>query len=74
MNNIDLSQVKDVDMTYNPPPACQQICCCAGGKETLDVEVEGEGNVYLIVGEGLGDRVSQMIMNQVEESQMIERD
>ena len=74
MNNIDLSQVKDVDMAFTAAPACHHIMCCAWGKDTLDIEIEGESNVYVIVREGEGERVATLIMNQVEESQMIERD
>jgi len=72
-NNIDLSQVDDVDMEGIPAPCVQNVLCCSGGKETVEVSTP-EGNFDLVVAEGDGDRVSMLIMNQVEESQMIERD
>ena len=74
INNIDLSQVTDVDMNYIHAPFLQQICCCAQGKEILDIDIGAEGQVFLTLGQGEGDSVAQLIMNQVEESQMIERD
>lgn len=73
-NNIDLSQVQDVDMNGIPPPFCQQILCCASGKEIIDVDIADQGSVYLTVAEGAGEAIVNLILNQVEESQLIERD
>ena len=73
VNNIDLSQVDDVDMEGLPAPFLQQCFCCADGKEILDISTK-EGNFDIVVQRGDGDRVSTLIMNQVEESQMMERD
>lgn len=45
------------------------------GKEELWFDnIGAEGQVFLTLGQGEGDSVAQLIMNQVEESQMIERD
>lgn len=45
------------------------------GKEELWFDnIGAEGQVFLTLGQGEGDSVAQHIMNQVEESQMIERD
>eukprot|EP00551_Chaetoceros_affinis_P014409 CAMPEP_0203689166 /NCGR_PEP_ID=MMETSP0091-20130426/1555_1 /ASSEMBLY_ACC=CAM_ASM_001089 /TAXON_ID=426623 /ORGANISM="Chaetoceros affinis, Strain CCMP159" /LENGTH=227 /DNA_ID=CAMNT_0050558743 /DNA_START=60 /DNA_END=743 /DNA_ORIENTATION=- len=74
VNNIDLTTVEDVDMNGIPAPFLQQCLCFSSGKEILDVSITGEGSVSLILGEGEGETVSNLIMNQVEESQMIERD
>ncbi len=57
-----------------PAPFIQQCLCCANGKEILDVSITGEESVFMVLAEGEGDVVSGLIMNQVEESQMIERD
>lgn len=74
-NNIDLSQVQDVDMNGIPAPFLQQCFCCASGKEILDIEVSNEGaSIFLTLKEGEGEQVAALIMNQVEESQQIERD
>lgn len=73
INNIDLTQVNDIDIEGIPPPFVQQCLCCAEGKEALEVST-GEGNFDVIVRSGDGDRVCNLILNQVEESQMIERD
>ena len=73
-NNVDLSQVKDVDYSGIPAPFCLKCLCCADGKEIIDVEIDGQANVYLTVGEKEAEDVVNRILNQVEESQMIERD
>lgn len=74
VNNIDLSQVDDVDYAFKPAPCVQQVFCCAGGKEIVDVSTENDGHVFLALKEGTGEHSSSLIMNQVEESQHIERD
>lgn len=74
VNNIDLSNVEDVDMSNIPAPFCSLVFCCAHGKEILDVSVENEGSSFIIVPEGEGEAIVSLILNQVEESQMIERD
>lgn len=73
-NNVDLSQVKDVDMNGVPAPFCQKCFCCADGKEVIDIEIENQATVFLTVGENEGEGIMNMILNQIEESQMIERD
>jgi len=73
VNNIDLTQVDDVDMEGVPAPFLLQCLCCANGKEILDVSTN-EGEFHLTVEAGEGESVSNMIMNQVEECQMMERD
>jgi hypothetical protein len=72
-NNIDLSQVDDVDMEGIPAPFIQQCLCCAEGKEILEVST-AEGDIDIVLKAGLGDEVSSLIMNQVEECQMMDRD
>lgn len=72
-NNIDLTHVDDLDTEGVPAPCLQKCFCCADGKEILEVSTN-EGDFNVIVREGDGDRVSNLIMNQVEECQMIERD
>lgn len=74
INNIDLSQVQDVDITGVSPPLYQTICCCSSGKDMLNVDVGDQGVVYLTVKEGDGEAAANLIMNQIEESQQIERD
>lgn len=75
INNIDLTHVDDVDVIGVPPPLCQQIFCCADGKDVIDVNTKtDETKVLLVLKRGDGDVVGNMIMNQVEEAQMMERD
>ncbi len=73
VNNIDLSQVDDVDMEGYPAPFVQQCLCCAEGKEVLEITTS-EGDVHLVLKAGTGDHVANLIQNQIEECQMIERD
>lgn len=75
-NNIDLSKVDDVDVYGVPAPCCQRSCCCARGKDRIDVESRFENGgekVTLVLEEGRGEEVAQMILNQVEESQQMDR-
>ena len=75
VNNVDLSIVEDVDINGVPAPCIQQCFCCAAGKDIIEVDLAGdEPTVFLTVREGWGDSISGAIMNQIEESQMIERD
>jgi len=73
MNNIDLSHVDDVDMEGYPAPFIQQCLCCAEGKEVLEVSTN-DGDINIVLKAGNGEHVSNLIMNQVEECQMMERD
>lgn len=76
-NNIDLSKVDDVDVIGIPAPCLFRVGCCAPGKDVVEIASSGEsqnlGKVKIIVKGGDGDKISQMIMNQVEESQLMER-
>ena len=74
-NNIDLSKVDDVDVTGLPAPCIQRVCCCAWGKDMIEVESRFEkgGKIWLTVPEGHGEGVANLILNQVEESQKMER-
>jgi hypothetical protein len=74
-NNIDLSKVDDVDVMGTPAPCIQRVCCCANGKDLLEVESRFEkgGKIYLTLPEGQGETVANLILNQVEESQKMER-
>ena len=74
VNNIDLTNIDDVDMDGIPAPFLLQCLCCASGKEVIEIEAGAEGTLKIITAEGEGDAISGLIMNQVEESQQIERD
>mmetsp|Transcript_23044 Transcript_23044/g.25866 ORF Transcript_23044/g.25866 Transcript_23044/m.25866 type:complete len:244 (-) Transcript_23044:1285-2016(-) len=74
--NIDLSKVDDVDVMGIPAPCCHRIFCCSKGKDLVEVESRFEskgGKIFLVLEEGSGEAVSNMILNQVEESQKMER-
>ena len=75
-NNIDLSKVDDVDIYGVPAPCVQRTCCCARGKDRIDVESRFENGgekITLVLEEGHGEQVAAMILNQVEESQQMDR-
>jgi hypothetical protein len=74
-NNIDLSKVDDVDVIGVPAPCLQRTCCCSRGKDIVEVESRFEkgGKIFLTLEEGHGEGVATMILNQVEESQKMER-
>lgn len=74
-NNIDLSKVDDVDIIGMPAPCLQRVCCCADGKDVVQVDsrFEKDGKVFLQLREGDGERVTNLILNQVEEAQKMDR-
>ena len=71
-----MSKINDVDIFGEPAPCCWRICCCAGGKEHIEIQTQTEegGKISLIVEQGEGDRISTMILHQIEEAQIMERD
>lgn len=75
--NIDLSKVDDVDVIGIPAPCCHRTCCCASGKDLVEVEsrfeARGTSKLFLALQEGHGEAVANLILNQVEESQKMER-
>ena len=77
--NIDLSKVDDVDVMGIPAPCCHRTCCCSSGKDLVEVESRFEtragagAKIFLVLEEGRGESVANMILNQVEESQKMER-
>mmetsp|Transcript_36840 Transcript_36840/g.89486 ORF Transcript_36840/g.89486 Transcript_36840/m.89486 type:complete len:163 (+) Transcript_36840:395-883(+) len=75
-NNVDLSKVDDVDVYGVPAPCIQRSFCCARGKDRIDVESRfetGGEKITLVLEEGRGEEVAAMILNQVEESQQMDR-
>lgn len=73
--NIDLSKVDDVDVTGIPAPCIENVCFCANGIDKVEVDsrFEKDGKVFLMLVEGQGEIVANLILNQVEESQKMER-
>ena len=77
-HNIDLSKVDDVDVTGIPASCIQRVFCCAKGKDLLEIESRfersaGHGKVTLVLPGGQGEAVATLILNQIEESQKMER-
>jgi len=73
INNVDLSQVIDVNIKGVNPSWCERLCCF--GKTIEEVRVEtrsGEVNVMRLGAED-GQAVANKIKRQVEMAQRIER-
>lgn len=82
INNVDLTYVADVDVIGIPAPCLERVCCCAPGKDIVVVEIRTGGEVVsqnstntyrLVLREDEGDRVAELILNSIEESQLMER-
>lgn len=75
--NIDLSNIDDVEVMGVPAPCCHRTFCCSRGKDLIEVESRfdgrGTGKIFLVLEEGHGEPVANLILNQVEESQKMER-
>jgi hypothetical protein len=76
INNVDLTKVDDVDIIGVPAPCLPRVLCCAPGKDLVEVMSKAEkgGKVVLELKQGEGEKVSTLILGQVEECQQIERD
>jgi hypothetical protein len=59
-----------------PAPCCQRILCCAAGKDhvVISTPTASDGRMTLLIPQGEGEKVATMLLHQIEESQMIERD
>jgi hypothetical protein len=73
-NNVDLSQVSDVDVQGVPAPWAKRVFCCAYGKDVISVSFDRDKILLMPLKSGLGEKVSSLIMNQIEEAQVMERD
>mmetsp|Transcript_22193 Transcript_22193/g.33219 ORF Transcript_22193/g.33219 Transcript_22193/m.33219 type:complete len:222 (-) Transcript_22193:288-953(-) len=74
INNIDLSQVEDIDQHGIPAPFCQECFCCGSGKDVLDVKYNNGQYVGIVLSQDEGEKISSLLLNQVEEAQLIDRD
>jgi len=73
--NIDLTEIKDIDVIQTVAPCPQRVFCCSPGKDLIEIHTQGEkeavGNTYLLILKGgTGESVSELIMHQVELTQM----
>ena len=75
LKNIDLASVKDIEVIDTKAPCPQRVFCGAQGKDLIEIHtVDKNGKVVLQVKEGDGVRVCNLILNQVQYAQVIERD
>ena len=79
IDNIDLSNVEDVDIVGIAPPCIQQCCCNAKTQEHIKIKTRvdsrrGRNNSKILkLNKPEGENVSRKIKNQVEIMQMMER-
>jgi hypothetical protein len=73
VNNVDLTQIDDIDVTGQPAPCCYHTCCCAPGKGHVDVSTKS-GRIRLTLTAEEAEKASGLIMQNIEECQRIERD
>jgi hypothetical protein len=75
LTNIDLSKVDDIEVIDTKAPCPQRVCCCANGRDLIEVHTVDRKEKYILkVAEGQGEPVSNLILNQVESAQVIDRD
>ena len=74
-NNIDLSMVKDVDLSGVDPGPFERFCCCDSGTDLITISVDdagsgsGDASINLIViRHGEGKRVADLIIDAREEA------
>eukprot|EP00980_Cylindrotheca_fusiformis_P010868 scaffold2466_cov120-Cylindrotheca_fusiformis.AAC.4 len=75
VNNVDLSQVVDVDVVGEPAPCFQRVCCCAHGKGYVEITTESPGaldnddRIRLSLEKHEADKASELILANIEECQ-----
>lgn len=73
IDNIDLSNVTDIDVQGIKPGCICQVFCCVKNLENIIVKVECQKDRVMVQHEGKGQIVSTKIKNQVEIMQRMER-
>lgn len=75
LQNVDLTQIADIDVMTTAAPCPQRVFCCARGRDVIDIKTNASPRkrVILLVNEGEGDYVSNMIMTQAEEASHMDR-
>ena len=76
IDNVDLSKVEDVDIVGEPAPCCQRVLCCAPGRDHVIISTPTApgGQMSLVIPQGEGEKVANMLLHQIEEAQIMERD
>jgi hypothetical protein len=69
-----LTYITSGDIKGEAPPCCQEILCCGVGRDRVTIITSSEGQKFLLVKKGEGEKVNRLILNQIEEAQVIERD
>ena len=73
IDNIDLSEIRDVDMQGVSPTCFNACCCCGAPQEHLRLTTGAEGEKVLRLKKGQGTDLQRKIKNQVEQMQVMER-
>ena len=74
MSTKDLTYITSGDIKGEAAPCFQEICCCGTGRDRITLATSSEGNKFLVIKKGEGERVNRLILNQIEEAQQMERD
>jgi len=74
-DNVDLSNVNDVDTKGVAPGCCARVLCCAQVKEHIMIKVTNDATKTLYLSKSLAANkgVADIIRNQVEMMQRMER-
>jgi len=75
LQNVDITQIEDIDVMTTAAPCPQRVFCCARGRDVIDIKTNASPRkrVLLLVNEGEGDYVSNLIMTQAEEALYMDR-
>lgn len=71
IDNIDISEIRDIDLKLVAPSCFLGICCC--GDPIVTVIIKTDKETILKLEEGQGEEVQLKIKNQVEAMQILER-
>jgi len=74
INNIDLTQIDDVDVLGEPSPCCYHMICGVEGRGHVEISSRTGKGVRLTLTKQEADKASQLIMQQIEECQRMERE
>jgi len=75
INNVDLSEIDDVDLIVEAAPCCCATFCCAKGRAVVAISTRSNDvGLRLILTKDVAEKASNMILQNIEECQVMERD
>lgn len=73
IDNIDLSEIRDIDLQGVSPTFFNACCCCGAPQEHVHITTGAEGEKVMKLRKDEGVDVQRKIKNQVEQMQRMER-